>query len=62
MKKYIPHKNADKNKKEQELAINKAFRELGSIDKKHESGKFTTKQHDSKSKKALKKLVKAVKK
>jgi hypothetical protein len=39
-------------------AINDAFRELGSIDKKHESGKFTKKQHDSKSKKVLEKLMK----
>jgi len=39
-------------------AINKAFHELGSIDKKHESGKITKKQHDSKSRKVLERLAK----
>jgi len=39
-------------------AINKAFRELGAIDNKHESGSFTKKQHDQKSKKVLERLMK----
>ena len=37
---------------------NKAFKELGSIDKQHESGKITKAQHDKKSKDVLKKLCK----
>lgn len=39
-------------------SIQKAFKELGDIDKKHESGKFTKKQHDTKSRMVLRKLVK----
>ena len=38
--------------------ISKAFKELGMIDKKHESGKYTKKQHDQKSKAVLRRLVK----
>ncbi len=38
--------------------INTAFKELGSIDKNHESGKLTKKQHDQKSIKVLEKLMK----
>ena len=40
-------------------AISKAFKELGIIDKKHESGIYTKAQHDAKSKAALIKLMKA---
>lgn len=38
--------------------LSKAFEDLGVIDKKHESGKYTKKQHDQKSKAVLRKLVK----
>lgn len=38
--------------------LSKAFKDLGKIDKKHESGKFTKRQHDSKTKVVLKRLVK----
>lgn len=38
--------------------LSKAFKDLGAIDKKHESGKYTKRQHDQKSKAVLRKLVK----
>lgn len=45
------------NHKKSKYGIEKAFKDLGSIDKKHESGKITKKQHDTKSKKVLRKLM-----
>jgi len=36
----------------------KAFKDLGKIDKQHESGRITKKQHDIKSKAVLKRLCK----
>ena len=41
-------------------AISRAYRQLGDIDRKHESGKYTKRQHDAKSKKVLKELVRRV--
>lgn len=38
--------------------INRAFKELGRIDKAHESGRITKKQHDQRSRRVLKRLVK----
>lgn len=38
--------------------ITKAFRALGKIDKLHESGKISKKQHDSKSRAVLRKYIK----
>ena len=37
--------------------VTKAFKALGRIDDQHESGKITKKQHDDRSKKVLKRLV-----
>lgn len=45
----MPHKK---------YTLSSAFKELGVIDKKHESGKYTKKQHDSKTRKVLKRLIK----
>ena len=39
--------------------IRQAFKDLGSIDKKHESGRYTKRQHDIKSKAVLKRLTKS---
>lgn len=47
-----------KNKK---MTLNEAFKELGEIDKLYESGKYTKKQHDAKSKSVLKRLMKSPK-
>lgn len=52
---------AMKERKGYKKAISKAFSELGTIDKKHESGTYTKAQHNVKSKAALKKLVNQVK-
>lgn len=38
--------------------ISRAFKDLGSIDKAHELGRISKSQHDSRSKKVLKRLVK----
>lgn len=38
--------------------IGTAFKDLSKIDKAHESGRITKAQHDSRSKKVLKRLVK----
>lgn len=38
--------------------IKRAFKDLGAIDKAHESGRITKAQHDSRSKRVLKRLVK----
>lgn len=35
-----------------------AFKDLGTIDKAHESGRITKRQHDTRSKAVLRKLVK----
>lgn len=45
--------------KSSKLTISKAFKLLGVIDKKVESGKYTEAQHNKKTKIVLKKLVKA---
>lgn len=37
--------------------ISRAYQDLGKIDKKHESGKITKKQHDNQSKKVLRRLM-----
>lgn len=39
-------------------ALNKAFIELGEIDAKHEAGIYKKKQHDTKSKAVLRRLMK----
>ncbi len=57
---YVKMHEAAKRKQEKKK-IAQAFKELGTIDKKHESGTYTTKQHDAKSKATLEKLVKQVK-
>jgi len=44
--------------KKKSYSLSAAFKDLGTIDKKHESGKYTKKQHDSKSKAVLRKLTK----
>lgn len=38
--------------------LSTAFKELGEIDKKHEKGTYTKRQHDLKSKAVLRKLTK----
>lgn len=37
--------------------VNMALKELATIDKKHESGKYSKQQHDVKSKRALEKYL-----
>lgn len=37
--------------------VNMALKELATIDKKHESGKYSKQQHDIKSKRALEKYL-----
>ena len=37
--------------------LSKAFKDLGKIDKQHEKGRITKKQHDKRSKAVLKRLI-----
>lgn len=43
------------------ITLDESFKELGKIDKLHESGKYTKKQHDTKSKSVLRRLMKSPK-
>lgn len=45
--------------KKPKYGIAKAFKDLGIIDKKHESGKITKTQHDNKSRTVLRKLMRS---
>ncbi len=53
----IEKRKKESNMQTRKQRINKAFKDLGRIDKSHESGRITKKQHDTKSRAVLRRLV-----